>query len=70
MFVVCQPIDKFTFQVGTSRDLLSHSMLNEWEVDSQCTHHMDKYSSLFMRLNKFEESKIYVSNDFSLDVVG
>jgi hypothetical protein len=31
---------------------------------------MDKDASLFMRLNKAKESKIYVVDDFSLDVVG
>jgi hypothetical protein len=31
---------------------------------------MAKDASLFMRLNKDEDSKIYVVDDFSLDVVG
>jgi len=32
---------------------------------------MDKEATLFcMRLNKFEERKIYVADDFSLDFVG
>jgi hypothetical protein len=30
---------------------------------------MDKYASLFTRLNKSKDSKIYVVDDFSLDVV-
>jgi hypothetical protein len=38
-------------------------------VDSGCTHHMAKDATLFMRLNKDEESRIYVVDDFSLDVV-
>jgi hypothetical protein len=31
---------------------------------------MEKYVTLFTRLNKFNESIIYVIDDFSLDVVG
>jgi hypothetical protein len=31
---------------------------------------MTKYATLFMRLNKVEESRIYVVDDFALDVVG
>jgi len=43
---------------------------NEWVVNYGCTHHMEKYATLFMRLNKAKESRIYVADDFSLDVVG
>jgi len=49
---------------------MSHSTQNDWVVDSGCTHHMDKDSSLFMRLNKDKDSKIYVVDDFSMDFVG
>jgi hypothetical protein len=49
---------------------MSHTVQNEWVVDSGCTHHMEKDATLFMRLNKAEESRIYVVDDFSLDVVG
>jgi hypothetical protein len=52
VFVVRRPADNFTFQVGTSHALLSHSMQNEWVVDYRCTHHMENDASLFMRLNK------------------
>jgi hypothetical protein len=48
---------------------MSHTMQNEWVVDSRCTHHMVKDATLFTRLNKFE-SIIYVVDDFSLVVVG
>jgi hypothetical protein len=49
---------------------MSHIVKNEWVFDSRCTHHMVKYSTLFTIQNKDEESRIYVANDFSLDVVG
>ena len=31
---------------------------------------MDKYATLFMRLNKTKDSRIYVADDFDLDVAG
>jgi hypothetical protein len=43
---------------------------NEWVVDSGCTHHMAKDASLFTSLDKVVERKIYVVDDFSLDIVG
>jgi hypothetical protein len=68
--IVHRPIDNFTFQVETSQALLSHTMQNEWVVDSRCTHHMAKDASLFTSLDKVVEWKIYVADDFSLDIVG
>jgi hypothetical protein len=68
--IVHRPTNNFTFQVRTSHTLLSHSMHNEWVVDSGCTHHMDKDASLFTWLDEAKERKIYVVGDFSLDVVG
>jgi hypothetical protein len=65
-----RPTDNFTFQVRTSQALLSHSAQNEWVVDSGCTHHMAKDASLFTWLDEAKERKIYVVDDFSLDVVG
>jgi hypothetical protein len=56
--------------VGTPQALLSHSMQNEWVFDFGCTHHMDKDASLFMSLNEAKERKIYVADDFSLDIDG
>jgi hypothetical protein len=47
---------------------LSHYAHNEWVVDSGCTHHMAKYVSLFMSLDKVVERNIYVVEYFSLDV--
>jgi hypothetical protein len=52
------------------KTFLSHSMQNEWVVESRCTHHMNKDSSLFTSLNKVEERNIYVVNDFCLNIVG
>jgi hypothetical protein len=65
---VHRPADNFTFQVRTSYALLSHSAQNEWVVESGCTHHMAKDTSLFMWLDEAKERKIYVAHDFSLDV--
>jgi hypothetical protein len=65
-----QPSDNFPFQVGTLQALLSHSMQNEWLVDSGCTHHMAKDASLFTWVDQAKERKIYVVDDFSLDLVG
>jgi len=45
-------------------------MQNEWVVNSRFTHHMAKDASLFMWLDEAKERKIYVVDDFSLDVVG
>jgi hypothetical protein len=45
-------------------------MQNEWVVNFGCTHHMEKYATLFMRLDKDEEISIYVADDFYLDVAG
>jgi hypothetical protein len=47
-----------------------HIAHNEWVFESGCSHHMAKDATLFMRLNKVEESRIYVVDDFSLDVAG
>jgi hypothetical protein len=68
--VVCRPIDNFTFQVGTSQSLLSHSMQNKLVVESRCTHHMDNDSSFFTSLNEAEERNIYIADDFALDIAG
>ena len=68
--VVHQPTDNFTFQVRTSQALLSHSVQKKWVVDSECTHHMAKDSSLFTSLDEAKERKIYVVDDFSLDIIG
>jgi hypothetical protein len=62
--------NNFTFQVRTSHILLSHSAQNEWVVYSGCTHHMAKDASLFTWLDEAKERKIYVADDFALDVVG
>jgi hypothetical protein len=45
-------------------------MHNEWVVDYRCTHHMANDVSLFTWLEEAKERKIYVADDFSLDVVG
>jgi hypothetical protein len=66
--VSTRPTDIFTFQVRNSQALLSHSTQNEWVVEFGCTHHMAKDFSLFMWLNEAKEMKIYVGDDFSLDV--
>jgi hypothetical protein len=68
--VVGQHVDNFTFQVGTSQALLSHSVQNEWVVDFGCTHHMDKDASLFTSLDKCVEINIYIVDEFSLDIIG
>jgi hypothetical protein len=48
----------------------SHYAHNEWVFESGCTHHMDKHAFLFTSLNKVEERKIYVIDDFSLNISG
>jgi hypothetical protein len=70
VFVVHQPIDNFTFQVGTSQSFLSHIAKNEWVVNSGCTPHMARDVFLFMFLDESVERKIYVVVDFSLDILG
>jgi hypothetical protein len=70
MFVVFRLTNNFTFQVENYDALLSHFIQNEWVVNFGSTHHMAKDASLFMRLNKSKESKIYVVDDLSLDIVG
>jgi hypothetical protein len=45
-------------------------MQNEWVVNSWCTHHMTKDASLSTWFDEDKEKKIYVLDDFSLDVVG
>jgi hypothetical protein len=47
---------------------MSHTVKNEWVVDPWCTHHMGKYGTLFKRPNKDEEIRVYVVDDFFLDV--
>ena len=68
--IIGRPVDNFIFQVGTSQALLSHSAQNEWVVGSGCTHHMAKDASLFISLDEANERKIYVVDDFSLNIVG
>jgi hypothetical protein len=68
--IIHQAIDNFIFQVGTSQALLSHSSQNEWVVGSRCTHHIAKDASLFISLDVAYERKIYVVDDFSLNIVG
>jgi hypothetical protein len=43
---------------------------SEWVVNFGCTDHMVKDASLFTSLDKDVEKNIYVSDDFSLDIVG
>jgi hypothetical protein len=47
---------------------MSHSVHNEWVFYSRCTHHMAKDATLFTKLNKTKDSKIYIVDDFALDV--
>jgi hypothetical protein len=68
--IFCQPTNNFTFQVRTSQALMSYTTQNEWFVNSECTHHMEKDATLFTILNKAEESRIYVVDDFYFVVVG
>ena len=49
---------------------MHHTTHNEWVVDLGCTNYMENNATLFMRLNKDDESIIYVDDDFYLDVVG
>jgi hypothetical protein len=58
--IVRRLTDNFTFQFITSKALLSHSLHNEWVVDSGWTHHMAKDATLFMSLEKVVERNIYV----------
>jgi hypothetical protein len=51
-----------------SQALMLYTAQNEWFVDYGCTHHMEKDATLLMKLNKSKESKIYVADDFPLDV--
>jgi hypothetical protein len=52
VLVVNQSTDNFTFQVGTSQALLTHTSQHEWVVDFGHTHHMAKYASMFSYLDK------------------
>jgi len=45
-------------------------MQNEWVVNSWCTHHMTKDASLSTWFDEDKEKKIYVLDNFSLDVAG
>jgi hypothetical protein len=50
---------------------LNHCLLIPWNesvVDSRCTHHMIKDASLFTSLDKVVKRKIYVADDFSLNI--
>jgi hypothetical protein len=40
----------------------------QMDIHSGCTHHMAKDASLFTSLNEAKERKIYVANDFALDI--
>lgn len=41
---------------------------NEWVVDFGYTHHIAKDTSLFSSLDIVVEKKIYMADDFSLDI--
>ena len=43
---------------------------NEWVFDSSYTHHMAKDDSLFSCLDMATKKKIYMVDDFSLDIKG
>jgi hypothetical protein len=68
VYVVHQPTDSFTFQFSTSQALLSHSAQNELVFDSRCIHHMAKDAFLFTWLDESKERKIYVADDFPLNL--
>ena len=65
-----QLIDDFTFNVETSQALLDQTSHNEWVIDYVYTHHMAKDASLLSSLDVSNEKKIYVSNNFALNIVG
>lgn len=61
-------VNAFNLNVGTSQAFHDHMLKNEWFVDSGCTHHMEKDASLFSSLDTTVEKKIYVADEFSLDI--
>lgn len=63
-------VDDFIFNVGTSQALLAQTSMNEWVVDSSCTHHMDKDGSLLSPFDNVVENKIFVAGNFALNIVG
>ena len=65
-----QSVDTFSFNIENSQLLHAHTSKNEWVVDSSFPHHMVKHASLFYSLDVASKKKIYVVDDFSLDIVG
>ena len=56
--------------LNLSQVLLASTSKNEWVSDSGCTHHIAKDASLLSSLDVAAENKIYVVDDFALDIVG
>jgi hypothetical protein len=69
MSVFRRSTNNFTFQVKNSQVFRTHTLQHEWVIDYVCTHHVEKYASLLSYLDKFVKQKIYVANDFSLDII-
>lgn len=70
MQLTSQLTNNFTFNVITYQGLLIQDSHNQWVVDSGCTHHMDKYTSLFSSLEFTLKNNIFVRKNFSLDISG
>ena len=60
----------FTFSIHTSPSLHNYSSQSEWVVDFWCAHHMAKDASLLYSLSGGQEKKVYVVDDYSLEIVG
>ena len=60
----------FTFNIETSQSLHADSSKKEWVVDYGCTHHMENDASLLFSLDATIKNKIYVANDFFVEIVG
>ena len=70
MWLTGQSVDDFTFNVKTSQVLLDWTSLNEWVVESNFIHHIDKDASLLSSLYSTLEKKIYLYDEFGLGIVG
>ena len=61
-------VDNFIFNVVNYEMLHANTSQNEWIVDSSFTHHMEKDGSLFSSLDKAAERKLYMVDNFFLNI--
>ena len=70
MHSTSQSANEFSFNVRTFEASLVQTLQNEWVDNSSCTHHMANDASLFTSLDYSLEKKIYIVDDFGLDITG